>query len=194
MRRAVQYRPHADRTGHHDYYTAKFFCGNRLETAERRRVRLARISHRLRGLSLALCPHENFFSLGNTHAYSARSENSLCEQMADRTHPRIGEISGLAHRVSADAIGKIRFHIFRNPVRLRPLLHFCAPPRGTSLRLAAARQDDNAEAGGERKPSSRPTVTNGVVCQLAGSRDQSMNIAAGCSSISLTSWIIAAAS
>jgi len=38
----------------------------------------------IRGFSLALCPHNEFSSLGNTHGYSAQSENPLYGQMPAR--------------------------------------------------------------------------------------------------------------
>jgi hypothetical protein len=38
---------------------------------------LARISHQIDTISLDLCSHKEFSSLGNTHWYSARSENPL---------------------------------------------------------------------------------------------------------------------
>ena len=66
-------------------------AGNDPWPAAARATQLARIRHRLRELSLALCPHRKFSSLGNTPRYSARSENSLCEQMAARSYPRIGD-------------------------------------------------------------------------------------------------------
>jgi len=38
---------------------------------------LARISHQIDTISLDLCSHKEFSSLGNTHWYSAQSENPL---------------------------------------------------------------------------------------------------------------------
>jgi hypothetical protein len=38
---------------------------------------LARISHQIATISLDLCSHKEFSFLGNTHWYSARSENPL---------------------------------------------------------------------------------------------------------------------
>ena len=38
---------------------------------------LTRISHQIDTISLDLCSHKEFSFLGNTHWYSARSENTL---------------------------------------------------------------------------------------------------------------------
>ncbi len=58
---------------------------------------LARIFHQFAALSLSLWSSNEFSSLGNRHCYSTHSENSLDNQILNRSYTETDETSGLVH-------------------------------------------------------------------------------------------------